>query len=107
MTAFDRFADWVADRWSSGPWFALCVAGVVSWLAVLVRVGLNDEVVHLWLNSPTTALTFLGMFLLHHTTTRFERRVEARLLAILAELGIDDPCVAETPDHVKEAAPDA
>lgn len=75
MSLFDRFADWVSDRWSSAPWFSLCVAGVASWVVVLVRAGLDNEVVHLWLNSPTTALTFLGVFLLHNTTHRFERDV--------------------------------
>lgn len=89
MTRFDRFADWVAERWSSAPWFTLCAAGVATWAVAGVRTGFGNETWHLWLNSPTTALTFLGVFLLHNTTHRFERQVLDRLARIEQALGLE------------------
>ncbi len=91
MTRFDRFADWLAKVWASGPWFALCVAFVAGWLASGFAAGFGNETWHLWLNSPTTALTFLGVYALHNTQHRFEKAQNARWARLYEEFGIADP----------------
>lgn len=54
MNRFDAFADWVGGVWASAWWFALCAAFVLGWVAGLIVTGKwNDDVYHLWLNSPT------------------------------------------------------
>lgn len=92
MKTFDRLADWIAEVWSTGWWFALCAAFVLGWIVGLVARGQwNHDVYHLWLNSPTTALTFLGVFLLHNAQHRFEQATNQRLEAILEVTGVADP----------------
>lgn len=89
---FDRFTDALARLWAGPLWFALCLAFVGGWLAYGALHGLwSDSVWHLSLNSPTTALTFLGVFALHNATTRFERATNRRLVALLEAVGIPDP----------------
>jgi len=94
--AFDRFADAVAHVWESPWWFAVCAAFVAGWIGGLMATRQwNDSAYHLWLNSPTTALTFLGVFLLHNSTQRFERatnvRLEKIIEAVCGEDPVDDP----------------
>lgn len=91
MTKFDRFADWIADRWASAPWFVICVSFVFGWLSMGPLAGWNNDRWHLWLNSPTTALSFLGIFLLHNVQSRYERAANKRWRAIFERLEIDDP----------------
>ena len=92
MSWFDRFTDRIADWWSSAPWFGMCAIFVLGWTAGLVVTRQwNDPAYHLWLNSPTTALTFLGMFALHNTQHRFEKAQNERWAAVFAHLGIADP----------------
>lgn len=91
MSLFARFADRMAAIWSSAPWFGLCAVFVGGWICVGPIAGWNNDRWHLWLNSPTTALTFLGVYLLHNTQHRFERAQNERWVALLERLGIDDP----------------
>lgn len=93
---FDRVAEWVAGVWSSAWWFAFCLGFVGSWL-IWGAVGSKwtDDIWHLALNSPTTALTFLGLFLLHNTQHRFEQRTEARLERITKAVCPSDPVEEE------------
>lgn len=93
MSRFDAFADRVAHVWSQGWWFAICAAFILGWIVGLVAGHRwTDDVYHLWLNSPTTALTFLGVFLLHNVQTRFEKATNERLAAILEGVeGLHDP----------------
>lgn len=89
---FDRFSDKVNDVWSSASWWLVCLAGVVAWLVVgaVGRLWTNATW-HLILNSPTTALTFLGVFLGLNGTLRFENAVNARFERLFEHLGIEDP----------------
>ena len=91
MGWFDRFADHVADQVAHAWFFAFCMGLVIGWLFGLPVAGPTNELWHLLLNSPTTAITFLLVALLHNTQHRFEKAVNARLEAIEEALGIDDP----------------
>jgi low affinity Fe/Cu permease len=96
VNAFDRFADKVAHVWAQPWWFAICATFVLSWVAGLFGTQKwSDSVYHLWLNSPTTALTFVGVFLLHNEQSRFEKAVNHRLECIEEALGIQDPVLDE------------
>lgn len=91
MSRFDRFADWLAGIWASGAWFSICALFVAGWLVSGLYFGAGNETWHLWLNSPTTALTFLGVYALHNTQHRFEKAQNERWEALLEHLGIQDP----------------
>lgn len=83
----------MGEAWASPWWFALCLVFTLGWVAGLVEGGRwTDDVYHLWLNSPTTGLTFLGVFLLHNSTKRFEDATNARLQELIERLeGALDP----------------
>lgn len=91
MTHFDRIADRIAEVFASAPWFAICVSFIAGWISMGFFVGSSNETWHLWLNSPTTGLTFLGMFALHNTQHRFEKATNERLCTILKALKVSDP----------------
>jgi low affinity Fe/Cu permease len=96
MNGFDRFADRVAHVWEKPWWFAICAAFVIGWVSGLLATRQwNDSAYHLWLNSPTTALTFLGVFLLHNSTQRFERATNKRLEQIITAVCGEDPVTDE------------
>lgn len=89
---FDRFSDKVNEWWSSATWWLICLLGVLFWLGVgAVRSLWTNETWHLSINSPTTVLTFLGVFLGLNGTMRHERAVNKRLRVIMKHLGIPDP----------------
>ena len=89
---FDKFADVVAHVWEKPWWFALCLAFVLGWTGGLLATRRwNDTGYHLWLNSPTTALSFLGIFLLHNSTQRFERATNKRLERVIEAVCGEDP----------------
>lgn len=86
---FDRVAEAVSHQ-VERPWFfSICFIFVVGWAFFLPFKGVNNPVVHLWLNSPTTSVTFLLVALLQNTQARstraLQRKLDAALLA-LAEI---------------------
>lgn len=95
MSGFDRFADWVAGHVAHAWFFMLCLGIVVGWCLGLLQFGIKHELWHLALNSPTTAITFLLVALLHNTQHRFEqatnRRLERIIKAVCGEDPVDDP----------------
>lgn len=80
---FDAFAAAVA-RQVERPWFfSVCAAFVVSWVVVLVASrDLNDSVIHLWLNSPTTSATFLMVAIDANAQSRSTKAMQHKLDAI-------------------------
>lgn len=109
MAWFDRFSDWLARVWAGAPWFAFCLGFIAAWLAFGALNGLwSNDTWHLALNSPTTALTFVGVFALHNSTNRFERATNRRLCALLEAFRIDDPVLdsgQKEPDERDERRP--
>lgn len=96
MNWFSRFSDALARVWAGAPWFAFCLFALMAWLVYGVINSLwTDDVWHLALNSPTTGLTFLGLYALHNATARFEKATNRRLCALIESLGIPDPVLDE------------
>lgn len=91
MGAFDKFADRVADHVAHAWFFAFCLGIVAGWVVVLPFAGYDNQLWHLALNSPTTAITFLLVALLHNTQHRFEKAVNARLECLEDAVGAEDP----------------
>lgn len=91
MSAFDRFADWVADQVAHAWFFTFCLGLVFGWLVGLPFAKPDNQLWHLVLNSPTTAITFLLVALLHNTQHRFEKAVNERFEHLEDHFGIEDP----------------
>src|SRR4051794_19484139 len=79
---FDRLASAVGRFVSHAPFFAACLGFVLIWAALLPTQGWNNQIWHLWLNSPTTSITFLLVALLQNTQARFEKATNEKLNAI-------------------------
>ena len=86
-TLFDDLASKVSALVARAPFFALCAVFVLGWLGGLPFAGWKSDIYHLFLNSPTTALTFLLVALLQNSTSRFETSVNLKLNAMANALG--------------------
>ena len=86
---FDRVAAW-SGKQVERPWFfAVCFAFVVGWCVALPFQGFDNDLWHLTLNSPTTAITFLLVALLQNTSSRSTKAMQHKLdvaLEALAEV---------------------
>lgn len=99
--SFDRLADGVGEQVARSWFFAVCCAFILAWATLLPVQGWNNNVWHLWLNSPTTSVTFLLVALLHNNQHRFEQATNERLQALLEAAGVSDP-VADPGQQPKE-----
>lgn len=79
---FDHAAEAVSRQVSRAWFFALCASLVLGWVLLLPIQGMDNELWHLALNSPTTAVTFLMVALLQNSSQRFEDSVNVKLNAI-------------------------
>jgi low affinity Fe/Cu permease len=75
---FDKFADAVARRVASAPFFAGCVLLVLVWAPSFFVIR-NVDTWQLIINTVTTIITFILLALLHNTTERFEKDALERL----------------------------
>lgn len=82
MGKFDRFAERASAIAARAPFFAFCVALVVGWLALGPFMGWKNDLYHLLLNSPTTAMTFLLVALLNNSQRRADIALQTKLNAI-------------------------
>lgn len=97
---FDKFAD-KAEKFVGHAWFfGACVVVILIWMPSYFVVGGLDTW-QLIINTFTTIVTFLLVALLQNTQERFERSVNARLMAILAALDAEDP-VHDEGQHPEE-----
>lgn len=87
---FNRFADATSKVVANAVFFAFCVLLVLVWAPSLPIFGSVDTW-QLVINTATTIVTFLLVALLHNSEQRFEEASNARLIAILDSLGIEDP----------------
>lgn len=80
--AFRRFAHWVSDRMGS-PWaFFMAVALVVLWAASGPVFGYS-ETWQLYINTLTTIMTFLMVFLIQNTQNRDGRALHLKVDELL------------------------
>lgn len=86
MGRFDRFASWAASAVSKPWFFSACALLVMGWTAGLPFAGVTSQIYHLALNSPTTAVTFLLVALLHNDQRQFEAAVNKKLDALAEAL---------------------
>lgn len=75
---FSRFATVTSDALGHPQAFWLSVLGVVAWAAIGPALGFSDTW-QLIINTPTTVLTYLAVFLLQNTANRHARALHAKL----------------------------
>jgi low affinity Fe/Cu permease len=79
---FSKFARTVAALAGHPAAFAAAVVGVVVWAALGPRLHYSENW-QLWINTMTTILTFLMVFLLQHSQNRDTRAVQLKLDELL------------------------
>lgn len=95
----DRFTSWLG----SPAALVLAVALVVSWLIGGLVGGFSDGY-HLVLNSPTTASTFVMVFVVQATTNRESKAVNAKLDVLIDRLDTPNDIVGAEKLTEKEIA---
>jgi low affinity Fe/Cu permease len=89
---FDRLAEKIDTLTSRAPFFTICAVFVVLWIIGLPFAGYKNDTYHLFLNSPTTAITFLLVAVAANAQRRSSKATDAKQNAIaeaLADL-LDD-----------------
>jgi len=79
---FSRFARFVSALTAHPVAFALALIGVMIW-ALLGPALHYSEIWQLWINTSTTILTFLMVFLLQHAQSRDTRALQLKLDELL------------------------
>jgi low affinity Fe/Cu permease len=81
--AWERFAR-LATKWTGRPWaFGIAVAIVVIWLAIGPIFHYSDSW-QLVINTGTTIVTFLMVFLIQHAQNKDTRAMELKLNELVA-----------------------
>ncbi|HEX2229573.1 MAG TPA: low affinity iron permease family protein [Candidatus Binatia bacterium] len=75
---FHRFAKWTANATGQPSTFALCVVIVLVWALTGPLFGFSDSW-QLIINTATTIITFLMVFLIQNTQNRDTREVHLKL----------------------------
>ena len=76
--AFNKAANWVARITGKPVTFILCIATVVAWAASGPLFGFSDAW-QLVINTGTTIITFLMVFLIQNTQNRDGAAIQAKL----------------------------
>jgi low affinity Fe/Cu permease len=82
---FSRFARGVASITGHPATFLLAMLGVVIWALMGPFVHFS-EIWQLWINTSTTILTFLMVFLLQHSQNHDSRAVQIKLDELLRSI---------------------
>ena len=83
IDGFDALAGWAVARMGSATAFALALGLVVVW-AVTGPVFAFSEAWQLVINTGTTIITFLMVFLLQHSQNKDSHAIHAKLNELLA-----------------------
>lgn len=78
LNAFSRFAGWAADAMGSASAFVLATVACLVW-AISGPVFQYSDTWQLVVNTATTVLTFLAVFLIQHTQNKEGRAVQLKL----------------------------
>jgi low affinity Fe/Cu permease len=103
--AFDRFATYTAGKAGSSASFAAAVTILVVWAVTgpLLRFSNTWQLI---INTGTTIVTFLMVFLVQHTQNKDNLAIHAKLDEIIRALdGAADPLIAidEKPQDVVQS----
>jgi low affinity Fe/Cu permease len=80
-----RFATWIANKTGSTPAFMLALSVIVVWAATGPIFGFSDTW-QLVINTGTTIVTFLMVFLIQHAQNRESLAVQLKLNEIVAAI---------------------
>ena len=75
---FGRFAQWISHQTGRSPTFMLAIAVVLAWAATGPLFGFSDTW-QLVINTGTTIVTFLMVFLIQNTQNRDSRAIQLKL----------------------------
>jgi low affinity Fe/Cu permease len=81
--AFARFAQWTAN--AAGTWqaFALALLSVIIWLLAGLYYGYADTLYQLVINTGTTIITFLMVFLIQGAQNRDTAAIKIQLAELI------------------------
>jgi low affinity Fe/Cu permease len=85
----DRFATKVSDAMGSTPVIVLAFLLVIIWAPTFLVIG-DVDTWQLIINTTTTIITFLMVFIIQRTQNRDTNEIVASLRAITEKLGIED-----------------
>jgi low affinity Fe/Cu permease len=83
--AMERFSQWATHRSGSTPAFMLAVATIIVWLITGPIFGYSDTW-QLVINTGTTVVTFLMVFLIQRTQNKEALTIQLKLNEIVAAL---------------------
>ena len=75
---FSRFSKWVSRRAGHAASFAIAVLAIVAWAAIGPLFGFSDSW-QLVINTTTTIVTFLMVFLIQNSQTRDSEAIHIKL----------------------------
>ncbi|TKA90280.1 MULTISPECIES: low affinity iron permease family protein [Halopseudomonas] len=99
---FECASQWLADKAGSAPAFTLAIAGIAVWAASGPLWGFNDTW-QLIINTSTTIVTFLMVFLIQNTQNRDTDEIHIKLDELLhATRGAHDHLLSLEDRNAKE-----
>lgn len=84
--AFGNLARVIADALGSAYAFVIAAAAVIVWVALGPLFGFSPQW-QLWINTGTTIITFLMVFVIQNTENRDTRAMQIKLDELLRALG--------------------
>jgi low affinity Fe/Cu permease len=108
LPVFDRFASTTADKAGSPKAFTVALAALLLWAVTGPLMGFSDTW-QLVVNTATTIVTFLMVFLIQHSENKSSLAVQAKLDDLIRAVGGTNErliAIDEQPDDVVEQARD-
>ena len=103
--AFRKFAHH-ASVWLGSPWaFTVAFSSVATWAVLGLMFGFSDSW-QLLINTSTTIVTFLMVFLIQNTQNRDNRAIHAKLDELIVKTQAADNALVESEEMSEEALQD-
>jgi low affinity Fe/Cu permease len=91
------------SRWLGSPWaFLAALATVILWFAGGFFVGFGNETYQLLINTATTIVTFLMVFLIQNTQNRTAMAMHLKLDELIRALDKADNAIISAEDETDE-----
>jgi low affinity Fe/Cu permease len=81
---FSRFAKLSADMVGKWQTFIVALVLILAWVLAGFHYGFADQIYQLFINTITTIITFLMVFLLQNTQTRDTLAIQLKLDELIA-----------------------